>query len=200
MKPKPALLSPLIRSDVQGLILARLFLNPTLEHSITELAEFSITSVPTAMREVDRLIESEFVTSRAVGRVKLIRANQNHTLFSSVFQLIAHSYGPVAALPQVLSGIFGLQEAHIHGDWAARLNQIPGPIPQSIDLLLVGNMNRIDAAKAIAPVEKIVGSTFNLQFASEWDWRRASTDFLARVQAGALKKVWPEQAPEPHLS
>ena len=106
MKPKPALLSPLIRSDVQGLILARLFLNPTLEHSITELAEFSITSVPTAMREVDRLIESEFVTSRAVGRVKLIRANQSHPLFDSVFRLIAHSYGPVAALPQVLSGIF----------------------------------------------------------------------------------------------
>jgi len=189
MKPKPALLSPLIRSDVQGLILARLFLNAGVEYSITELSEFAITSVPTAMREVDRLVEAEFVTDKTIGRVRLIRANQQHPLFGAVFQLVAHSYGPATVLPEALSSLFGLQQALIHGQWAARLAQIPGQIPVNIDLLLVGNMNRIDAAKALAPAEKVIGKHFNLQFASEWDWQRATTEFIAGVKANPLYEV-----------
>jgi hypothetical protein len=189
MKPKPALLSPLVRSDVQGLILARLFMNPTDEYSITELADFSITSVPTAMREIDRLAEADYVITRALGRVRLIRANQAHPLFGSIFQIIAHSYGPATVLPQVLNSLFGLQRALIHGEWAARLAQVPGEIPETIDLLLIGNMNRIDAAKALQPAEVAIGKRFNLQFATDWDWQRGATEFIETVKASSYYEV-----------
>ena len=189
MKPKPALLSPLIRSDVQGLILARLFLNAGSDYSITELAEFAITSVPTAMREVDRLIEAEYVVDKAIGRVRLIRANESHPLFNSIFQIVAHSYGPATVLPQALKNLFGLQEAVIHGEWAARLLQVPGPIPATIDLLLIGNMNRVDAARALAPAEKIIGKVFNLQFTSAWDWEQATSEFIQEVRIRPLYRI-----------
>lgn len=186
MKPKPGLLSPLIKSDVQGLILARLFMNAAAEYSVTELAEHAITSVPTAMREVDRLVEAEYVVERNLGRVRLIRANQEHPLFESIFQVVAHSYGPATLLPQVLSGLFGLQRAFIYGDWAHRLSQQPGPPPQQLQVLLVGNMNRIDASKAIAKLDGKLGQFINLQFVSADDWHRATSDYIKAVQANPI--------------
>ena len=189
MKPKPALLSPLIRSDVQGLILARLFMNPVFEYSITELAEFAITSVPTAMREVDRLAAASYIETRSVGRVRLIRANREHPLFSAIFQIVAHSYGPSTVLPQALAGLFGLQRALIHGQWAERLAQIPGDIPESIDLLLIGNMNRIDSAKSLVPAEVALGKRFNLQFATDWDWQREASEWLVQIKSGHLYEI-----------
>jgi len=189
MKPKPALLSPLIRSDVQGLILARLFLNAGTDFSITELAEFAFTSVPTAMREVDRLVEAEYVVDKSMGRVRLIRANQDHPLFQSVFQIVAHSYGPSTLLPAALKNLFGLQHAYVHGEWAARLSQIPGPIPAEIDLLLVGNMNRIDASRLLSQAEKVMGKPIRVQFSSIFDWEGERTEFIRTVRTNPLLEL-----------
>ena len=189
MKPKPGLLSPLIRSDVQGLILARLFLNASVDYTITELADFAYTSVPTAMREVDRLVEAEYVLDKSLGRVRLIRANEGHVLFQAIFQVVAHSYGPAAILPSALRNLFGLQQAFICGEWAARLAQRPGPIPAEIDLLLVGNMNRIDASRALANAEKVIGKTINVQFASNFDWEREGSDYIRQVKQNPLLEL-----------
>jgi hypothetical protein len=192
MKPKPGLLSPLIRSDVQGLILARLFLNSGTDFTITELADFAYTSVPTSMREVDRLVDAEYVIARELGRVRLIRANENHVLFNSIFQVVAHSYGPAAILPAALRDLFGLQQAFVHGEWAARLAQIPGPIPAEIDLILIGNMNRIDASRALSKAEKVIGKTINVQFASNFDWDREATEFIRAMRAKPLLQLQTE--------
>lgn len=189
MKPKPALLSPLIRSDVQGLILARLFLNAGKDYTITELADFAYTSVPTAMREVDRLVEAEFVTDKSLGRVRLIKANEAHPLFQAIFQLVAHSYGPAAILPSALKDLFGLQAAYVYGEWAARLSQVPGAIPEEIDLILIGNMNRIDASRALAKAEKVIGKTINLQFASNFDWDRDGSEFIQGIKSRPMLQL-----------
>jgi hypothetical protein len=189
MKPKPALLSPLIRSDVQGLMLSKLFLNAGLEFSITELAEFAYTSVPTAMREVDRLVEAEYVLDKSLGRVRLIQANQDNPLFHPIFQIVAHSYGPATALPSALKNLFGLQAAYILGEWAARLQQVPGPIPAEVELILIGNMNRIEAGRLLTQAEAVIGKPINVQFASNFDWDRAGTDYIAQVKSGPLVEL-----------
>ena len=189
MKPKPGLLSPLIRSDVQGLILARLFMAADSDFTITELAEQAFTSVPTAMREVDRLVEAEYATDRAFGRVRLIRANSEHPLFDAIFQIVAHSYGPAALLPRALSGLFGLQHAYVYGEWAERLAQKPGPTPRQLHVLLVGNMNRIDASRAVATVEGQLGRIVNLQFVSAEDWRAGTSEFIRSVRSNPILEL-----------
>ena len=189
MKPNPSQLSPLIRSDVQGLILARLFMAAGEEFSVTELSEFSFTSVPTAMREVDRLIDAEYVTEKPLGRVRLIKANRDHPLFEAIFQIVAFSYGPAAVLPPALSNLFGLQEAYLYGPWAAKLAQQDGPNPTDIDLVLIGNMVRIDATRALASAERVIGRTINVQFASNFDWEQGASDFIRLVKSSPLLKL-----------
>ncbi len=189
MKPKPGLLSPLIRSDVQGLLLAKLFMNSDREFTITELAEYAFTSVPTAMREVDRLVEAAYVDAKSLGRTRLIRANRNHQLFDSIFQIVAHSYGPATLLPRALTGLFGLQRAFIYGSWAQRLAQQPGPTPTELEVLLVGNMNRIDASRALTSVEEKIGLPLTLQFVNNVDFEHDSTEFVRQIKQQPLLEL-----------
>ena len=109
MKVAAAKLSPLLKSDAQGLILAELFMNPNELFSISHLAEFAGTSLPTAMREVDRLLDGQLVIQKTSGRARFIQANKEHLLFESVSQIVAFSYGPAAVLPPLLFGLDGIE-------------------------------------------------------------------------------------------
>jgi hypothetical protein len=189
MKPKPGLLSPLIRSDVQGLILAKLFMNADRDFTITDLAEYAFTSVPTAMREVDRLVEAAYVLDKPLGRTRLIRADQQHPLFEAIFQIVANSYGPATLLPRALNGLFGLQRAFIYGSWAQRLAQQPGPQPTELEVLLVGNMNRIDASRALVAVEEKIGLPLTLQFVNNVDFEHDSTEFVRTIKQQPLLEL-----------
>jgi len=185
---KPAL-SPLLRSDTQGLILAQLFMNPDDGFSISDLARFAKTSVPTAMREVDRLLDSRLVTSRTFGRAHLIQVNTKHQLHSAVREIVAYSYGPAAIMPAALYGIDGLERAFLFGPWAARLKREIGPDPHEVDLLLVGYVNRIEASRAAARVEGYLGRAVNVQFVSTSEWDKVENDFVVQVKAKPLVEI-----------
>jgi hypothetical protein len=183
MKPERPALSPLLRSDAQGMILAQLFMNPDDGFSISDLARFARTSVPTAMREVDRLLDAQLVTARTFGRSRLVRVNRMHTLFDAIKLIVSHSYGPAAVLPAALYGIDGLDKAFLFGPWAARLKREVGPEPSEVDLLLVGYVNRIEAARAAARVEGYLGRAVNVQFVSSAEWQNTTTDMTRDIQS-----------------
>lgn len=189
MKVSSAKLSPLLRSDVQGLILAELFMNPDELFSISHLADFAGTSLPTAMREVDRLLDGQLVIQKTVGRARFIQANKLHLLFDSVSQLVAFSYGPAAVLPPLLVGLDGIDQAFLFGVWAARLSRQTAATPKEVDLLLIGNVSRIEASRAAAKAEEILGREVNVQFATSLEWQRGESDFVQEVKANPLVEL-----------
>lgn len=189
MKVGSAKLSPLLRSDVQGLILAELFMNPDELFSISHLADFAGTSLPTAMREVDRLLDGQLVIQKTVGRARFIQANKLHLLFDSVSQMVAFSYGPAAVLPPLLVGLDGIDQAFLFGVWAARLSRQTAATPKEVDLLLIGNVSRIEASRAAAKAEEILGREVNVQFATSLEWQRGESDFVQEVKANPLVEL-----------
>ncbi|MEO0049324.1 MAG: hypothetical protein RL556_656 [Actinomycetota bacterium] len=189
MKVTAAKLSPLLKSDAQGLILAQLFMNPEEFFSISDLAEFAAVSLPTAMREVDRLLDAQLVIQKTVGKARLIQPNRKNLLFESVSQIITYSYGPAAVLPSVLLGIDGIAHAYLFGTWAARLSKQAGPTPKEVDLLLVGQVSRIEASRAAAKAEDVLGREINVQFASALEWQRAESDFVREIQSRPLVEL-----------
>ena len=189
MKPSPAALSPLLKSDAQGLILAQLFMNPSDGYSISDLARFAKVSVPTAMREVDRLLDSRLVTQKVFGRARLIQVNSMHMLFESIKQIVSYSYGPVAVLPSALYSIDGLERAYIFGPYAAHLKHELGPDLHEVDLLLVGYMNRIEASKAAERVEGYLGRPVNVKFVGSQEWLKGETEFVKSVKAKPLVEL-----------
>lgn len=189
MKVSAAKLSPLLKSDTQGLILAELFMNPDELFSISHLADFAGTSLPTAMREVDRLLDGQLVIQKRVGRARFIQANKLHLLFESVSQIVAFSYGPAAVLPPLLIGLDGIDQAYLFGVWAARLSRQTSATPKEVDLLLIGNVSRIEASRAAAKAEELLGREVNVQFATSLEWHRSESPFVQEVKGNPLVEL-----------
>ena len=57
---------------------------------------------------------------RISGRNRYLRVNQAHPIHTAVFDILRYAYGPLAILPDKLSRITGINEAHLYGCWAAR--------------------------------------------------------------------------------
>ena len=186
VKPEKAALSPILRSDTQGMILAQLFMNPGDDFSISELARQANTSAPTAMREVERLLESQLVTQRQIGRARLIQVNTKHELHDAIRKIVAYSYGPAAVLPAALYGIEGLEQAYLYGNYAAYLKKEKPSDSPEIDLLLVGYVNRIEASNAAKRVEGYLDRAVNVKFVGSQEWETSSSDFVAEVKKRPL--------------
>ena len=189
VKPDKAALSPILRSDTQGMILAQLFMNPGDDFSISELARQANTSAPTAMREVERLLESQLVIQRTVGRARLIQVNTKHELHDAIRKIVAYSYGPAAVLPAALYGIEGLEHAFLYGNYAAYLKKKRESDSPEIDLLLVGYVNRIEASNAAKRVEGYLDRSVNVKFVGSQEWENSSSDFVAEVKGRSLFKL-----------
>ena len=189
MKVSPAQLFPVLRSDAQGMVLAKLFMRPEEGFGITQLASFAGVSVPTAMREVDRLMEAQLVNQKTFGRARVIQVVRTHALFDPIRKIVAFSYGPAAVLPSAFSGLDGLEHAYIYGAWAARLKRQRGPEPKDIDVLLVGYMNRIEAARAVSSAEALLDRGINVQFVSATEWERGESDFVRTIKANPLVEL-----------
>jgi hypothetical protein len=189
MKQVPAQLFPIIKSDAQGLILALLFMRDDELFGISELAKFAEVSVPTAMREVDRLLAAHLVTEKNFGRTRAIQANSDHELYPSMRKIISYTYGPAAVLPAALKKIDGLEKAFIYGSWAARLSRVSGPEPRDVDVILVGYMNRIEAARAAADAERRLDREVNVQFVSNSEWEKGDSGFIKTVKSRPLVEI-----------
>jgi hypothetical protein len=186
VKPEKAALSPILRSDTQGMILAQLFMNPGDDFSISELARQANTSAPTAMREVERLLESQLVIQRMVGRARLIQVNTKHELHDAIRKIVAFSYGPAAVLPAALFGIEGLEQAFLYGNYAAYLKREQSSDSPEIDLLLVGYVNRIEASNAAKRVEGYLDRSVNVKFVGSQEWEMSTSDFVVDVKKRPL--------------
>jgi DNA-binding MarR family transcriptional regulator len=189
VKPEKAALSPILRSDTQGMILAQLFMNPGDDFSISELARQASTSAPTAMREVERLLESQLVVQRTIGRARLIQVNTKHELHDAIRKIVAFSYGPAAVLPAALYGIEGLEQAFLYGNYAAYLKREQASDSPEIDLLLVGYVNRIEASNAAKRAEVYLDRAINVNFIGSQEWAAETSDFASKLKRNPLLRL-----------
>jgi hypothetical protein len=141
------------------------------------------------MREVDRLLDGQLVVQKTVGRARFIQANKKHLLFDSVSQIIAFSYGPAAVLPPLLIGLDGIEKAYLFGVWAARLSRQTEAAPKEVDLLLIGNVSRIEASRAAAMAEDLLGREVNVQFATQLEWERNESEFVRNTRENPLVEL-----------
>jgi hypothetical protein len=189
MKPSAPTLAPLLRSDTQGKILAALYLFPGRERTASDLAIVAATSLPTVLRELDRLAAGNFVVERTVGRNRCVRVNTAHALYGPVEALVRHAYGPLAVLPGILANVPGIEEAHIYGSWAARLAGEPGPDPADIDVVVVGTPDRMAVFDAADQATRTLGRPTNIRVVAGPTWRRKKDLFVRTVRARPMAAI-----------
>lgn len=192
MKVAVPLLAPVLRSDVQGRLLAEVFVDPEQEHTITHLASRAKTSVPTAIREVDRAELAHLVTSRRIGNSRLIRANPHNPLFQPFRQIILATYGPPAVLTEELGGIAGIYHLYLFGSWAARYLGERGQAPNDIDVLVIGSPDQGEVYDAAERAERRIGLPVQATIRACQQWEEANDPFVAEVRSRPLVSLLEE--------
>ncbi len=189
MKNSFSALSPLLRSDALGLLMASVYLAPDAEFTLSDLARRSGQSVASVMRDVDRLVEAEFLSERRVGRSRLVSANKEHPLYFQFSAIFIHSHGPLAVIPNLLKEVSGLEGAFIFGSWASRYRGTAGPSPQDVDVLLIGEPKLSAVSKFSTKASDLLLREVNPVVVSAQDWNNQSTAFLKTLAKSELVNV-----------
>jgi len=189
MRTPPSPLLPILRSRVQGDLLALAYLNPDQEYSITEVAERVGASVKAVHHEVSRLVESGLLGDRRLGTSRLVRSVQDSVLTRPLTDLLAVTYGPLPVLTQVLTGVEGVDRAFIYGSWAARYSGEPGPVPADVDVLVIGDADTDELDACARAAEEVLRREVNVRRVRPGGWERQDDPFIATVRARPLVEL-----------
>lgn len=175
-------LLPILRSQVQGDLLAELYLHPEEEHSITDLAVIIGASVKSVQQEVDRLVRAGYLEDRRLGTSRLVRAVQGGVLTRPLTDLLAVTYGPLSVLTRALKDVEDVEQALIYGSWAARYLGEPGPPPADVDVLVIGYADPDELHERAEQAERVLRREVNIRRIRPKIWDRGEDPFVASVQ------------------
>ncbi len=182
---------PLLRSRVQGDLLALLYLHPDRDYSLTEAARIIGASVKAVHTEASRLIAAGFISDSRRGNAHLIRAVTDNPVSRPLTDLLAVTYGPLPVLSDLLAETEGISQAFLYGSWAARYLGEPGPVPGDVDVLIIGTADPDDLDEIARAAQHRLGRPVDIRRIRPTAW--ASPDpadpFLTSVRERPLVQL-----------
>jgi hypothetical protein len=112
------------------------------------------------------------ILSRRVGRSRILRANVDSPLYPELRGLLQKAFGPAAAVATSIQGLGGIEDAFIHGSWAARYAGQHGALPNDIDVVVIGTPDPDAVYDALEQVERELGRQINVTILSRSEWER----------------------------
>jgi DNA-binding transcriptional ArsR family regulator len=188
MQSSMALL-PVLRSETQGSLLAALMIGDHAGETLSELADTIGADPSTVLREVDRLEGAGIVTTRRVGRSRLVDVNDDNPLTGPLRELIVRSLGPEPMLRQALTPIDGVEQAFIFGSWAAAAEGGVRVQPDDIDLLVIGVPDRDEVLDAVMLAERRLGRAIDVTFRTPTEWAATNDPFINTVRDRPLVQI-----------
>lgn len=178
----PALL-PIFRSRHQAELLTLLLSHPDQDYTVTELASRLGLPLTTVHRETQRLVEAQLLVGRTVGRSRLLRANTDHRAFGPLQQLLLVTFGPHVVVADEFARLSGVEQVLIFGSWARRYEGEPGPVPNDLDVLVVGSADRGAVYEAAETAEQKLGFPVNPTIRSARRWRGEEDALVRQIKA-----------------
>jgi hypothetical protein len=105
-------------SGAQAEMLTLVLLNPGREWTMTDLASRVGSAVSSVQREVVRAEQAGVMSSRRVGKTRLVTAARS-PLTGPLTELLLRSFGPRQVLAEELADVPGVEKAYLFGSWAA---------------------------------------------------------------------------------
>ena len=183
MDPPPLL--PLLRSRLQADLLTLVLLAPGREWTLSELAARVGASVSSAQREVARAEQTGVITSRRLGRNRLVTVASS-PLTGPLTELLLRSFGPRQVLAEELATVDGIEAAYLFGSWAARYTGQEGRAPADLDVLVIGKPDRDALDDAAQRAGERVAREVNITIRSSQWWRDGNDGFHAEVTGRPL--------------
>jgi len=179
-------LLPLFRSEGQGRLLARVYLDPDRPATLAELSRELGVDDGGLTREADRLEAAGLIFSERVGRSRVLRPNGGSPYFSDLYGLLLKAFGPATIVGSELASIEGIDGAYLFGSWAARYVGEPGPDPADIDVVVIGRPAQLGIARAERRLQERLGREVNVTVVEPEAWDVAESGFVQQVRSRPL--------------
>jgi hypothetical protein len=189
MKVAAPSLAPILRSDTQSRLVARLFTDPERAYSLSQLVEWAGSSLPTVQREVRRAEDAGILSSEKTGPTRLVRVQPEHPLHDAVRRIVLAIYGPPAVVAHEFQDLDSVDAVLLFGSWAARYLGEPGRAPNDVDVLVIGSPDPDAVDDAADRAERKVGLPVQAAVRSRSQWTGQRDSFVQEVKRRPLVLV-----------
>ena len=190
MRSEAPALMPIFRSQHQAALLAWLLLHPEHEYTLTDLAKKLDVPLTTLQREAQRLVAAGILQDRTLGRARLLRANMSNRSAAPLTQLLAVTFGPETVIGEEFD-LTNAARVLIYGSWAERYHGTPGPAPNDVDVLVVGNLERADVYDAADRAQARLGMQVNPVMRTPEQWANDADSLVLQIKASPTVDVTP---------
>ncbi|TNG01959.1 MAG: ArsR family transcriptional regulator [Gammaproteobacteria bacterium] len=140
----------IITSKMKVRLLMRLFLDPSLQSYVRELADEMDVSPSQVKTELDNLNKAGLLESEKYGRQIFYRANNKHPLFPELQSMVRKALGMDSILESIISRLGNLEQAFLIDDYAQ------GKDSGLIDLVLVGDIDKRNLDDLVSKTERYI--------------------------------------------
>ena len=186
MRTSASQLLPIFRSEGQGRLLARVYLQPDRIATIAEIARELQLDDGGLTREADRLERAGLIRSERVGRSRTLRPNEDSPYYRDLYGLLMKAFGPAAIVGPALASISGIESAYLFGSWAARYTGEQGAAPDDVDVLIVGTPDRGEVHRTASALSDVLHREVNPTIVSPERWDAAEEGFIRDVRSSPL--------------
>lgn len=179
-------LLPIFRSDGQGRLLARIYLELDKPAPLAQLARELELDDGGITREADRLERAGLVRSERVGRSRILLPNEESPYYPELYGLLLKAFGPATVIGPELGRIEGIERAFVYGSWAARYHGEPGDDPADIDVVAIGRPSQLAVTRAERMLSDRLGRQVNVMGVPNEEWEAARSGFLQQVKEGPV--------------
>lgn len=174
----------------QQRMLAPLLLRPDQSFKLTELLGFFHSGRGAGQLQVKKLLDAGVLAETRMGNQRRIRVNERFPLYPELRSICLKSFGLAEQIKDALAKVApDIQEAFVFGS-VARGEDRPD---SDIDIMIIGNLDLVPVLDAIAPVEKNLGRTINVNLYSptEWNDLKERDSVVSKIIAGATIRLLP---------
>jgi predicted nucleotidyltransferase len=178
---------PLFRSEGQARLLTYVFLSyGRPDAPLAEIARDLGLDPGGVAREATRLEQAGLITSSRIGRQRYLRPNTESPYYEPLRDLLARAFGPPRLIGAALAQLRGIESALIYGSWAARHHNRPGPPPNDIDVLVVGDPDRRELARTARALTEQLRLEVDPHVVSPADYEQGTSGFLRTIEQGPV--------------
>jgi predicted nucleotidyltransferase len=121
------------------------------------------TSAGTAQRELNRLLDNDFISFKKSANLSIYSLNKRYSLLKEIEAIVQKTFGIEVQLKNELSRFDNLEYAFIFGSYTKGGFKSDS----DIDLFLIGKTEEDEIVVAVQKIEEIIGREINYHFTNK---------------------------------
>lgn len=162
----------LTKSKIRQRIILLFLYNQNKEFYLSEIAKKVGTSAGTAQRELNRLLDNDFISFKKMANLSIYSLNKRYSLLKEIEAIVQKTFGIEVQLKNELSRFDNLEYAFIFGSYTKGGFKSDS----DIDLFLIGNAGEDEIVEAVQKIEEIISREINYHFTSKREFSDRSKE------------------------